>query len=688
MIHRVSFDVLPKQGDFILSDAKETLFSSGVGGAKSVALCLKVVMRAASNPGAVEVLARRELESLYSTTYRTLLYGAIAPPVLPPGSYREYKKDKLIKLHGGGIIMLRAAGDRSQDQTQYKSGGLEPTGYAIDQIEELTKDEYERNVLARVRNTAGGTMTNQVYAACNPGPPSHWLADRFGVLDSTPVAGTRVIFTNPLENPYLTPEYIETLNSLTGLQYQRLVLGKWVGSDKLVYPSWNRARHLRPVNGPWKDAIIGIDDGYTAPMAALLWMQRSDGGWYQIREFYQQGLEESQRVGQIMELVKFAQQKGVTVSRIASDPENPSLINAMAAKGLPAVPAKNNVAKGIARFRAMLQPMPNGEPGIIVDPSCVNTAKNMESYELDPKSVVEKPIKRFDHACDAARYCAQEIDMPTSLVFDPSAMQNAIRRCRQRANRDTGTLMHGLEHDPRQELESIILRDVSQVAFIPGRDGELCMFEAIDATFKRPNQRTRYAVFAAVGNGGTIPTVVSIADISTRLVVGEMTTMDMTAEALARWLTILSVWLGGEVPAVTGWTRYGQGTTMAANLKAYGCPGLWTPIRGKEYGWEPTPPEKSDAVSLVRAAIENGRLIELAEEFFIDAATWAYDGKTAAPIRATDAVTRALWSDRVVSRAGLWMMIQGRQVPENKDPVDWVEALGNKQAKGKGLTFG
>src|SRR5437660_1408407 len=82
---------LPKQAEFLTSQADETLYSGAFGAGKSYALCWWVVLRA-QRPGARVGLFRLNLQRLYESTLVTLLEGdGITPPVLEPGTYRHNK---------------------------------------------------------------------------------------------------------------------------------------------------------------------------------------------------------------------------------------------------------------------------------------------------------------------------------------------------------------------------------------------------------------------------------------------------------------------------------------------------------------------------------------------------------------------------------------------------------------------
>jgi phage terminase large subunit len=61
--------------------------------------------------------------------------------------------------------------------------------------------------------------------------------------------------------------------------------------------------------------------------------------------------------------------------------------------------------------------------GLTVDPSCVNTIAEFESYAYNPRSLEnDVPIKANDHAMDALRYGVMElfapIEVEETVVYD------------------------------------------------------------------------------------------------------------------------------------------------------------------------------------------------------------------------------------------------------------------------------
>ncbi len=69
---------------------------------------------------------------------------------------------------------------------------------------------------------------------------------------------------------------------------------------------------------------------------------------------------------------------------------------------LPADGYKGRVLDGITAVQGYLAIQGDGRPRLTVDPSCVDTINEFESYVWKPEK--DEPVKENDHAMDALRY--------------------------------------------------------------------------------------------------------------------------------------------------------------------------------------------------------------------------------------------------------------------------------------------
>jgi len=404
--------LLPKQYDFVQSKSREVLYSGAYAAGKTRALCYRLVSRA-QVPGSREGLCRKHLVTLRASTLRTLLEpDGSAPPVLPPNTYSHNKSDRTIKIRGGGEIVYFGLDDPQ------KIGSYNLTGCAIDEAVELSADDWQM-LIGRIRLDVG--VPNSLYAVCNPGAPSHWLAERFGLaLGHQAKDGCEVIHTKTTDNSFLPKDYIESLTTLGGVAYRRFVMGEWCASDGLVYDRWDRMIHLTEQDDVG-NYIVGIDVGYRNPTALLLVGRDRDDRIHVEREWYKTQQLEADIVAKCLDWSKRFSPEVFVV-----DPSAAGFIETLRSNGLNVAAANNKVFEGIQSVQGRLQVQQDG-PSITVDPRCFNLMREFESYEWlsGHSGLTDKPRKENDHAMDALRYAIVHLDGAgvgvTLEVFDSTS---------------------------------------------------------------------------------------------------------------------------------------------------------------------------------------------------------------------------------------------------------------------------
>ncbi|MDP2620995.1 MAG: phage terminase large subunit, partial [Hyphomicrobiales bacterium] len=395
-IGEVRHRALPKQLQFLKAEEREVLYSGAFAAGKSRAVCLRLVLRA-SVPGAREGLCRKHLVTLKATTLKTLLEpDGDLPPVLPPGHYTHNKSDKVIRLRKGGEIQYFGLDDAA------KIGSYNLSGCAVDEAVELLEEDWTQ-LRGRCRVRVKG-LKNQLYGACNPGPPSHWLGVRFGLVpDSVCAPNCRAIQTKSVDNIFLRPSYLADLATFTGVAKLRYVDGLWVGSDQLVYPDWLRSVHFKERKAQWVRVVIGCDVGYNHPTAMEVVGLDGEDRAHVIEEWVERRKVEAEIIEAASQLVYRYHDSGVT---IYIDPSAAMLRASMQEAGLPVEPADNDVKGGIQAVRDRLAMNAAGIPRLTVSPTCEKLALGMESYEhrrdRATGAMMDEVVKANDDECLAA----------------------------------------------------------------------------------------------------------------------------------------------------------------------------------------------------------------------------------------------------------------------------------------------
>lgn len=157
----------------------------------------------------------------------------------------------------------------------------ERDGVCVSQAEELAEADWE----LLIRSTTGRgarTTTPMLFGDCNPGPEDHWIIRR---RDSHALT---LLETSHEDNPTLhdgkdwTPQgrkSLAALDTLTGVRYQRLRLGRWVGAEGQYFDQLDESRHVidLPTLPPGYDVWAALDYGFTHPLAFGVYCQSPDG---------------------------------------------------------------------------------------------------------------------------------------------------------------------------------------------------------------------------------------------------------------------------------------------------------------------------------------------------------------------------------------------------------------------------
>jgi phage terminase large subunit len=269
------------------------------------------------------------------------------------------------------------------------------------QAEELTLDDWE---LLATRCTGRNAVIPfpQLFGDCNPAGSRHWIRERAAAGKLT------LLQSRHQDNPTLYDEAgnlteqgkrtLATLDSLTGVRRQRLLLGQWASAEGAVYDTFNAAVHVcdRPASD-FKAWYLAIDEGYTNPAVILLVGEDADGRWHVAREFYRRGVLQGAVVAQACQW-----RKELNCQLVAVDEAAAGLIADLRNAGVQAVGAKGRVLDGIQALQNRLQVAGDGKPRLTVAPACVNLVNEFESYCW--KAGKDAPEKENDHALDALRY--------------------------------------------------------------------------------------------------------------------------------------------------------------------------------------------------------------------------------------------------------------------------------------------
>jgi phage terminase large subunit len=382
------------------------LLTGSAGGGKSRIAAEKLHGYCLRYPGATALLLRKARVSITNSTAELLKRAVIGPDPrvkhMPSKSRFEY---------ANGSLLIYAGLDGDDQRERLRSIGAEG-GVDIAWMEEATEfEESDFNAVSgRMRGRAASWR--QILLSCNPDAPTHWIYRRL-------IAGAeaRVYYSRASDNPYNPADYLIRLESLTGVDAERLAKGLWVQATGLIFDVWRDG----PDDGNVTEAADyqegagsvywAVDDGYSGardaathlwtveshPRAILLVQERADGRLCVFAESYAAKTLSDQHLADVLALPYPAPDAA------ACDSSAAELRGRLHAEGIFTMGKPGNVEESIKTLRAMLAPDANGYRRILVHPRCTDLRAEMASYRRDASG---KIVKAFDHGIDALRYLA------------------------------------------------------------------------------------------------------------------------------------------------------------------------------------------------------------------------------------------------------------------------------------------
>ena len=172
----------------------------------------------------------------------------------------------------------------------------------MNQAEELDEGDWQ---ILTARNRGIKMDFRITFGDCNPSFPEHFLCpytdndNRRKEVVYVPTQHTdNPLFYRGGEWTDFGIEYVHgTLQRLTGLNYDRYYLSKWVFGEGAVFESFNRKKHISDQHwrkgdfgSEWK-WYRGIDYGSTAPKVCQLWAVKDRQEYRLVTEIYKTKLE-------------------------------------------------------------------------------------------------------------------------------------------------------------------------------------------------------------------------------------------------------------------------------------------------------------------------------------------------------------------------------------------------------------
>lgn len=262
--------------------AREILIEGPAGTGKSRAVLEKIYILCSKYPGLRVLIVRKTYKSITQSIRVTWENHVLTG--WPPIKLNIYKQE--YKFPNDSVVVL--AGLNEPERTKSSEWDL----IYVNEGTEITEVDYE-TLLRGLRNNK--MPYQQAIIDCNPDKPKHWLN-----LRAERKAMTRIV-SHHEDNPTLFNDdgtytdhgraYMEVLDSLTGVRYDRLRKGLWVAAEGLVYDEWLDEMAIPKFRIPanWK-RYLAVDFGVNNPFVCQWWaIDTKTKIAYLYREIYKTG---------------------------------------------------------------------------------------------------------------------------------------------------------------------------------------------------------------------------------------------------------------------------------------------------------------------------------------------------------------------------------------------------------------
>jgi phage terminase large subunit-like protein len=393
------FELNPKQYDFVYDDThKFVAYIGGIGGGKSFAGAVKALRRMIEQPGSLGLIGAPTYPMLRDATMRSVF------DIIPRALFASFNKSEgLLRLKNGSEALFRSSDDPDS---------LRGPNYAWFWLDEAPLCGYYVWKVMKGRLRQSGYAT-QGWVTGSPHGQDGYYED----FERDLKPAHKLYRASTYENAHnLPPHFIEDLG-YTGQFALQEIEGLFVSFEGLVYAfrqEWHVAEWATERPRP-RTRIGGVDWGFTNPAVALPLYVDGDDRAYVLDEFYER---QAGFKGVSAAIVNFTQRYGIQTWYCGPDePEHISELNALFGREhLPAraVAASDDINPGLDTVRRQLALRPDTTTGLMLSARCAQTRAEFRTYcypaggaagdstKRDPQ---EKPVKKFDHALDALRYC-------------------------------------------------------------------------------------------------------------------------------------------------------------------------------------------------------------------------------------------------------------------------------------------
>ena len=386
------------------------LMTGSGGGGKSRCACEKLHAYLLKYPGSTGLMLRKAREwatrSIVPMMWETVMGGERS-------GVNFNRSDYIFTYPNGSVLYAGGMKDDSQREAIRSIGQKGALDIIwMEEANAFTEQDYQE-VLVRLRGTSA--PWRQLILTTNPDSPTHWINQRLIIGQEA-----STYYSGAIDNPHTAPEYRQTLEMLTGTQYERLVLGRWVQAEGVVYDNFSlmdggNVTEEAEYNPDWPIAW-GVDDGYAKgegkgsisyhPRVFLLAQFTPTGGLNIFAEYGACLEVEETSLRNVLDM-------GYPAPELAYVDSSAAQLKARIwGMGITTFGATHVVTEGIKNVRRLICDG-QGVRLLKVHPRCKELIGEFQSYAYGDSAASvngeRKPLKLNDHFVDSCRYLSTRL---------------------------------------------------------------------------------------------------------------------------------------------------------------------------------------------------------------------------------------------------------------------------------------
>jgi len=368
--------------DFINSDDFFTLWVGAIRSGKSYSAIIAFLIYTQNKPkDMLHIISGKNLRAMENQLITEMMNMCKTL-----GVKVTYNTNKGLLIINGIRYMIVAA----NDETSYKRiQSITAHSAMLDEIQ-LMPESYLTQVISRL-----SFKDSKLIASCNPESPLHFLKLKY--IDTGRV--DKVVNFNLHDNPVLSDDVKARYKKLfTGVFYERNILGRWVKAEGLIFLEYHMTKAL-------DDVVVRSDIGVDYGIAGITAYEKLDyyrGGKCVVSDSYRYNGENGIKTdGELVDdLIEFI--GDADIETVFIDPSALSFLAECNKRhvGYTFREADNEVLPGI---KTVMNGFISKSLMVLETENNKALTDELDTYSWDLK-IMDKPVKKDDHHCDALRY--------------------------------------------------------------------------------------------------------------------------------------------------------------------------------------------------------------------------------------------------------------------------------------------